>query len=121
MGGPRMSPAERDAHQLEMLTKRLSLTADQQTAIKQILSDSSAKMEALHTDTSTPREQKHDKAMQMMTDRQTAIRAVLTADQQTKYDAMTAEMKEHMKDRMHGMGGPGGPGGDNAPPPPPQP
>jgi len=115
MGGPRMSPAERDAHQLEMLTKRLSLTADQQTAIKQIQADSTAKMEALHTDTSTPREQKHDKAMQMMTDRQTAIRAVLTADQQTKYDAMTAEMKEHMKDRMHGMGD------GNAPPPPPPP
>jgi Spy/CpxP family protein refolding chaperone len=121
MGGPRMSPEERDAHQLEMLTKRLSLTADQQTAVKKIQADSNAKMEALRDDTSTPREQKRDKFMQIGKDRQAAIRAVLTADQQTKFDADMAEMEQRRQEHMHGMGGHGGPGGDNTPPPPPPP
>jgi len=39
------------------------------------------------------------------------IRAILTDDQKTKYDALQAEMQEKMKERRQG--------GD-APPPPPQ-
>ena len=38
------------------------------------------------------------------------IRAVLTADQQTKYDEMQQRMRR-------GPGGPGGPGGSGGPPP----
>ena len=43
---------------------------------------------------------------------QDKIRAMLTDDQKTKYDAMQAEMQEKMKERRQG--------GATPPPPPPQ-
>jgi protein CpxP len=110
---------DRETHQLEAMTKKLNLTADQQTQIKQVYADSDAKMAALFSDDSTPMKEKHPKMMAIMQDRQSAIRNVLTPEQQPKFDEMQAKMKEHMQDHKHG-GGPGGPGGDNAPPPPPQ-
>jgi Spy/CpxP family protein refolding chaperone len=112
---------DREAHQLEALTKHLNLTADQQTQVKQVFADSDAKLAAVMTDGS-PREQKRPKMMQLMQDRQAAVRAVLTPDQQPKYDEMLAKEKERMQEHKHG--GPGGagapPSGDSAPPPPTQ-
>ncbi len=121
-GGPRghMSPQDRDARQLEMLTRHLSLTPDQQAQIKQIFADSEAKMKAAHDSGAADKSEKRGMHAQMkasMEERQTKIRAVLTADQQKKYDEMIAKMKDHMGGQ-HGMGGPGG---DNPPPPPPPP
>jgi Spy/CpxP family protein refolding chaperone len=123
-GGPgggheHMSPQDRDAHQLKMMTKHLELTDDQQAQIKKIFADSDSKMMALHDDTATPRDQKRPKMMQIMQDRQTAVRAVLTADQQTKYDVMMQKMKEHEGEHHHGGPGGDGPGGGGTPPPPP--
>jgi Spy/CpxP family protein refolding chaperone len=113
-----MSPQERDAHQLEMLTKHLNLTDAQQAQIKQIFADSDAKMKAAHDNAGAG--DKKDMREQMkaaMEDRQSKVRAVLTPDQQKKYDEMVAKMKERMGEH-HDHGGPGG-GGDNPPPPPP--
>jgi len=120
-GGDRMAQMqEREQHQQEMLAHKLNLTADQQTAVKQIYADSDAKMTALFTDDSTPREERRPKMMAIMQDRTAAIRNVLTPQQQPQYDAIVAEEKARMQDHRGG-GGPGGPGGDNPPPPaPPQ-
>jgi periplasmic protein CpxP/Spy len=127
-GGGRGDMQQREQHQQEMLTRRLNLTADQQASVKQIFADSDAKMMALFTDDSTPREEKRPKMMAIQQDRTAAIRNVLTPEQQPQYDAIVAEEKARMQDRGgqgHGQGygqdgyGQGGYGGGNPPPPPP--
>jgi Spy/CpxP family protein refolding chaperone len=110
-GGRGGNPQERDARQLAMMTTQLNLTDAQQAQVKQILADSSAKMMALRSDDSTPMDQKRPKMMAIMQDRTAAVRAVLTPDQQTKYDAMVEQMRQRMG---------GGGGGTPPPPPPPQ-
>jgi len=97
------------------MTKHLSLTDAQQTQVKQIFADRDAKMMALHSDTSTAQQDKHEKMMGIMKDSSDAVRAILTPDQQTKYDEMLAKRKDEMEKHQHG--GPGGGDGDMPPPP----
>lgn len=98
--------------QLEMLTKRLNLTADQQTQVKAIDDDTAKQMMAVRNDTSLSQDDKRAKMMDIRKGSQDKIRAILTDDQKTKYDALQAEMREKMKERNGGGGG--------APPAPPQ-
>jgi len=98
-----------EGRQLQMLTKRLNLTSDQQTQVKAILDDNQKQMETLRNDTSTSREEKRPKMMEIRKASDDKIRATLTDDQKTKFDAMQAEMRDRMKNR-----------GDGPPPPPPQ-
>ncbi len=114
-GPPRGGPGGRGGpmggeRQLEMMTKQLSLTPEQVTSIKAINEESRKQSMALREDTSTPQEQKRDKMMAIRTASEAKIKAVLTDEQKTKYEAMQAKMRE----RGQGRGGPDGP-----PPPPP--
>jgi Spy/CpxP family protein refolding chaperone len=106
---------------MERLQKFLKLSDDQTAQIKTIMADERTKMEALRSNGAAPR----DNRAQMMAihqDGETKIHALLTPDQQKKYDDMQARMRERMEERGgRGPGGPGGPGGDNPPPPPPPP
>jgi protein CpxP len=97
-------------HQIEFLTKKLSLTPDQVSQVKAIDADTWKQAKALHEDTSIADADKRTKMMEIHKASQDKIRALLTADQQTKFDAMQAEMREHRG--HHGGGAP--------PPPPPQ-
>lgn len=99
-----MNPERR----LEMMQRRLGLTADQTTQVKQIFSDSMAKMKALRADSSLTRDQWRTQAMAIHKTEQGRIRSLLTPDQQTKFDAMLA------RHRM-GRGNAGGPGGTPSP------
>ncbi|MBS1823632.1 MAG: hypothetical protein JST61_16970 [Acidobacteria bacterium] len=103
-GGGRM-----EGRQLEMLTKRLNLTADQQTQVKAIDDDTGKQMMAVRNDTSLSQEDRRSKMMAIRKASQDKIRGVLTDDQKTKYDALLAEQQQRMRER--GQGG--------APPPPP--
>jgi protein CpxP len=97
--GPRGMNPER---QLAMLQQQLTLTDDQTAQIRQILTDASGKMDALRANTALAQD---DRRAQMMTLRQgvqAKVRAVLTPDQQTKYDAMQASMRQR-----RGAGGDG--------------
>ncbi|WP_198152102.1 hypothetical protein [Granulicella tundricola] len=109
MGGPR---------QVEMLTKQLSLTDDQVTKLKAIDADGMQQMQALRADTATPQEEKRPKMMAIRQAQETKIKAMLTDEQKTKYDAMIARMRER---RAEGDGPGGSP--PTVPPPstPPQP
>jgi periplasmic protein CpxP/Spy len=109
--GPRHGggPGGMRGHQLEFLTKKLSLTPDQVTQVKAIDEDSWKQARALHEDTSIAEADKRTKMMEIHKGSQDKIRALLTADQQTKFDALEAEMKEHRGNR----------GGGYGPPPPP--
>jgi protein CpxP len=111
--GPRHGgPGGMRGNQVEFLTKKLDLTPDQVTQVKAIDEDTWKQMKALHEDTSTAGPDKRAKMMDIHKASQDKIRALLTSDQKTKYDALEAQMREH-------RGGHGG--GDGPPPPPPPP
>ena len=102
MGGGRGMNTQQ---QLDRMTEALTLTADQQTAIKAILDQSMKDNMALRQDTSLSDDDRMAK-MKAIRDGQTAkIKALLTDEQKPKYDAMLAAQRQR---------GPGGP-----PPPPP--
>jgi protein CpxP len=102
-------------HQLEHLTKAVSLTPDQVAQVRPILKTQMSQMMALRQDTQTAPQDKHAQMMKIHTDAQTQIRGLLTSDQQTKYDAMLAQEQQHRGRRNGGMGGMNG--GDGSTPP----
>jgi len=104
--------------QLEMLTHVLSLTADQQTQVKALLTEQRQKMEELRksssagTDAATAGGPPNRAAMETIhNDTDTKITALLNDEQKTKFAALQAERKARMQQR--------GAGGDGPPPPPP--
>lgn len=106
MGGPHgMDPARRAA----MMQRHLDLTAGQTAQVQQIFTEEQAKMESLRTDTTLAPADRRTQMMGLHQGVQTRIRAVLTPDQQAKFDAMQARMRER---RMGGAN-------QSAPPPPP--
>ena len=98
--------------QLSHLTKKLDLSADQQSQIKPILESQSQQMQQVWQDQSTPREERHQKMMAIHQDSNQKIEAVLNDTQKQKFEAMQAQMKQH-----HQQGGPP-PSSDSAPPAP---
>ena len=107
-GGGRggMNPERR----LAMMKDQLGLSDDQSKKIKAILDEGQGKMEGVRADTTLSQDDMRAKMMTLMQDQNSKIRAVLTADQQTKFDAMQQRGRR-------GGGGPGGPGGQGGPPP----
>jgi Spy/CpxP family protein refolding chaperone len=103
-GGHRgmMDPAQ----QLEGMTKRYNLTADQQTQIKPILAQQQQQMQALHGDSSLSREDRMTKMQSIHADTKTRIEAVLNDDQKKQFEADQQKMQERMQQRMQGGGGP---------------
>jgi Spy/CpxP family protein refolding chaperone len=107
--------------QLAMLTRRLNLTAEQQTGVKALLEQQATQMMALRTKTpsesATPptaearaAERKQMDAIRDETD--TKITALLNDDQKKTYADMIARRKANMARRESE-------GGDGPPPPPP--
>jgi len=90
--------------QVKHLTKKLSLTDDQQTKIKPILEDQSKQMQQIFSDSSLSRQDRFSKMQQVRQASDTQIKALLTADQQKKFDQMREEQHNHMRGGM-GMGG----------------
>jgi protein CpxP len=106
--GPRMDPAQR----LQRLTEVLGLTEDQQAKIKSIFQEEAGKSQAIMDDSSLSREDRRAKRQELRTDMQARVRAMLTPEQQTTFDAMPRP----------GRGPRGeGPAGESPPPPPPPP
>ena len=97
---------QREEHQIAFLTKKLNLTPDQVIQVKAIDDDARQQMMALRNDTATPKADKRAKMMDIHKASQDKIRAVLTDDQKTKYDALQAEMREHRESREGGQGAP---------------
>ncbi len=81
-------------NQVEILTKKLNLTPDQVTQVKAIDADTMKQAKALRSDTSIAGHDKRSKMMDIHKASQDKIRAILTDDQKTKYDALQAEMQE---------------------------
>jgi Spy/CpxP family protein refolding chaperone len=96
--------------QVKMLSQRLDLTDDQQAKIKPILEDQHTQMQALMKDSSLSPTDRQDKARGIHDQTHAKIRDVLTDDQKKKFDAMQAEMHEHMQHHPPSQSG-------NPPPP----
>ena len=94
---------------LAKLTKKLNLTPDQVTQVKAIDADSMTQAKAVQDDTSIAKVDKRAKMMDIHKASQDKIRAILTDDQKTKYDAMQAEKQAKMKERKQGAAPPATP------------
>ncbi len=115
-------PAQMEQRRLDMMTKHLSLTPDQVTQVKTIMDDSHAQMTALRNNNAAangpatnsaanggPTSDQRAKMTSIRQTEQTKIRAVLTDDQKSKFDAMQAQARERRQN-----------GGNDGPPPPTQ-
>jgi Spy/CpxP family protein refolding chaperone len=116
-GRPPMPSADA---QLKRLSKQLSLTSGQQQKIKPILENQVQQMQSLRQDTSLSREDRMSKFQQIHQDAVTQIKAVLTSDQQAKFDKMqTMRMYRHGSSDQNQDDGPppdGPPPGEGPPP-----
>jgi protein CpxP len=100
--------------ELQHLTQMLSLTADQQSQVKTLLTEQRQKMEALRNSNSEASGQgappRREQMESIRNETDTKITALLNDDQKTKFAAWQQERKARMQQRQ-------GPGGDNPPPP----
>lgn len=94
---------------MEMMAKHLNLSPDQVSQVKAIEADTKTQAQGLRSDTTMTQADRRSKMMSIHEAAQTKIRAVLNDEQKTKFDAMQAHRREHMK---HGEG-------QTAPTPPP--
>jgi Spy/CpxP family protein refolding chaperone len=85
--------------QVQRLTKRLNLTADQQNQLLPILTDRQQQMEGIRNDGSLSAKDKHAKMRALREDSDNKIRAVLTDSQKQTYDQMQQQMRERMQQR----------------------
>ena len=95
----RMDPNQR----VKTLSEKLNLTKDQQSKVKDIFTTQQKQMQSLMQDQSMSREDKRSKFEQMRSDTDSQVRALLTGDQQQKFDAMLKEREQRMAGhRQHG-------------------
>jgi periplasmic protein CpxP/Spy len=113
MGHRPMMPSVDD--QIKHLTQKLDLTDDQQAKLKPILEDQRKQMDQIHNDSSLSREDRFSKMQQVRTAGDTQIKALLTADQQKKFDKMREEQRSRMMHGGPGMGGQKPEGGGEQP------
>ena len=106
-GHPGAEPGKVEAR-IQQAIDRLDLTADQQTRLKPIVQEHGAQMKALRAKypAEPSREQKREmfhEARAMRDDYDTKVRAVLTDEQQKKWQEMRQEGRERMRHEMkHG-------------------
>lgn len=88
--------------QVEHLTKKLKLTADQQNQILPILTSRQQQMESIRNDSSLSPQDRRAKFQSIREDSDTKIRAVLNDDQKKNYDQMQQEMRDRRQNRQQG-------------------
>jgi protein CpxP len=118
-GGPRGGRGGGPERELQMLTERLSLTADQQTGVKAVLVQQSEQMKALRqksqddggADSADARQARMKQMQQIRDESDTKISALLDDTQKKTFADMLAKRKAMMEQRQQG-------GGDGPPPPP---
>jgi Spy/CpxP family protein refolding chaperone len=91
---------------VQTMSERLSLTDDQKVKVRKIAEDTHKKMDEMHLDQSTSREDRMAKMRTAHDEAMTKVRAILNDDQKKKLDEWQKEMHEHkgMHDHegMHG-------------------
>ena len=90
------------AQRTQELTRKLKLTADQQTKVQEILQSEHSQMETLHQDTSLSQQDRHTKMMDIHKTGDAQIRALLDSNQQKKWDEMQAKREQWGQGHHHG-------------------
>jgi len=88
-------------HRMKMLSKRLNLTADQQTKLAPIMADSRQQFRAIFHDSSLSREDRIAKFKAVRKDSDAKIEALLTDEQKQNFE----QLQQHMRQRAHGHRG----------------
>lgn len=107
----RLTPEQRNEKQLQKLTSELNLDANQQTQVKQLLAERSAKAEKFRearkankdSDVKLTAEEKAAFKKQMedeVTSNDAKMKAILKEDQYTKWKTLQAEKKDKMKEKI---------------------
>jgi hypothetical protein len=86
---------------LEGMTRRLSLTTEQQEAIKPILIDEEAGLDRLRADGNLTKTEQKTKMQELRDATNEKIRPILTAEQQKTRDAILKDITERHKNRKH--------------------
>jgi Spy/CpxP family protein refolding chaperone len=104
------------AQMVQRLTQDLNLTADQQVKILPILQDQQKQMQAMR-DSNPPLSQddRRAKFMELRKSTNTQIRAVLTEDQQKKFDEIQQKREQEMGQRRDNPQGDQSPKTDSQP------
>jgi Spy/CpxP family protein refolding chaperone len=97
---------------MDRAAKELDLTADQQAKWKEIGQQERAALEPLRADTSLSKDDKRAKAMEINKGFADQRRALLTPEQQVKFDDLRAKMRERGGKRGPQDGGPQKPKSD---------
>jgi Spy/CpxP family protein refolding chaperone len=93
--------------QLQRLTKRLNLTADQQNQILPILTDRQQQMQSILADNSLAPKDRHAKMRAVREDSDAKVRAILTDSQKQTYDQMQQQMRERARQHRQDAQNPG--------------
>lgn len=88
--------------QLEHLTKKLNLSADQQTQIRPLLVDRQQKMQALWQNQSLSQQDRRTQATAIREDTRTKLEAALNDQQKQQFEEMQAQMQGRRHHRMSG-------------------
>lgn len=102
--GGMQGPQAMQARMLDGMAKEVGLDDKQKEQIGAIQAGMFPRMEQIFKDKSLSREQKMQQMQTAREENESQIRGLLSAEQQTRYDAM----QKRMRDRMAAMGGPGG-------------
>ena len=97
------------AQRTQELTRKLKLTADQQTKVQEILQSEHSQIETLHQDASLSQQDRRTKMMDIHKTGDAQIRALLDSNQQKKWDEMQAKREQWGQGHHHS---------DQQPPPP---
>lgn len=85
-------------HRMEMLTKRLNLTADQQSKLLPIMTNRQQQIRAIFQDSSLSREDRIAKIQAVRKDSNAKIEALLTDEQKQNFEQLQQEAQQ----RAHG-------------------
>lgn len=93
------TPEERAAKMTEQLTKKLTLTADQQSKVKAIFLDQATQMNKTREEAGEDRKAMRTKMMTAMQESNTKINTLLTEDQKKAFATYQEERKAAMQNR----------------------
>ncbi len=108
-GGGRRGGGGGPEQRMAMLQSQLSLTPDQTTKVKDILTAGRAEMKVMRDDTTMSPSDRREKMMKMMKNENEQIKAILTSDQKVKFEEVEKQQREQRREN----------GGGPPPPPPP--
>lgn len=85
-------------HRMEMLSKRLNLTADQQTKLMPVITERQQQIRSILQDSSLSREDRMAKIRTVRKDSNAKIEALLTDQQKQNFE----QLQQQMRQRAHG-------------------